>query len=346
MLRIDQLTASTAPKSMEEVAPRLVQPTSTHGESVVELAQSELLAFQNDAISETQEDLSFALGGKLRDARRNNSNADGVRGRVVAEKLVAELAAVGPVALDDVLDNLGDWADRPNPLLALQQRSTDPAQYALHLAAGLAYGKPSAQLRKRMRAALAELASDDTLVLSLFGALEFGVTTPALRQDLQRLYHRTSASHKKLSQWLALLGERENRDGKLRAMIRVLAFDLSVSGQPIVGSHLASVIADLHQLLRILGLQAHCDQSAQALDIPAFNGESFLTIVVDLVEQVWVGPDTVAEIVETISKDQHYRFASILARLIQLLPDDCFTDAEHRLQLETAIASFRDSAAE
>ncbi|PHV11501.1 TyeA family type III secretion system gatekeeper subunit [Chitinimonas sp. BJB300] len=346
MLRIDQLVSSAPPSSIDEFTPPVVPPALPHGESVVAMAQSELLSFQNDAMMETQEDLSFALGGKLLDTRRNAGSTEGARGRVMAEKLIAELAEVGPIALDDVFDGKNEWTNQSNPLLALQQRFPDPGQLALQLASALAYGRPSARLRQRLNIALAELISDDTIALSLFGALEFGATTPALRQDLQRLYHRASATYKKLSQWLALLGDRENRGGKLRTMIRILAFDLSISGQPIVGSHLAAVIADLHQLLRIIGLEAHCDQSAQLLAQPQLDGDGFLAIVVDLVEQTWVSADNVAEVASVLDKAQHYRFAHTLSRLIQLLPDDCFADNEHRLQLETAIASFRDSVAE
>lgn len=338
MLRLDQIMASTALGERNDNTPQAAPAGSLANASVVALAQAELQEFKNSALIEAQEDLSFALGGRLRDNRRGVNNQDGVRGRVLAHKLVAELATVESVELDDILSDSQDWLRSPQLLAALERHTSDPGQMALMLAAVLARGKPDGRLRRKLEEALAALTDNDDMALSLFGVLEFGHSTPALRQQLRHLYHRASASRQKLSQWLDVLGEREERQRKLRTMLRVLAYELSASGQPIVGSHLAAVIGDLKQLLRLLGLEAHCDQAVAALALPDLNGERLLRSVVLLVEQIWVNADSVAEMLPPVTLDQQYRLVHALGKLVQLLPDDCFVDLEQKIQLEAAIA--------
>lgn len=346
MLRLDQITASAALGEVNEITSQTQSGGPSAGESVLALAQAELLEFENSALEEAQEDLSFALGGRLRDNRRGANNQDGVRGRVLAHKLAAELATVESVELDNVLSGPQEWLREPQLLTALQRQTSDPGQMALALAGVLARGKPDGRLRRKLEDALATLATDDDMALSLFGVLEFGSPTPALRQQLQRLYHRASASRQKLSQWLDILGEGGERQRKLRTMLRVLAYELSASGQPIVGSHLAAVIGDLKQLLRLLGLEAHCDQAAAALALPALNGEMLLRSVVILVEQIWVSTDSVAEGLPHVAPDRQYQLVHALAKLVQLLPDDCFVDIEHKTQLEAAITELRERSLE
>ncbi len=346
MVRVDQIGAGDALHNVSENLPSN-QPGATRLEgSVPLLAQAELQEFQNDALAETQEDLGFALGGRLRNTRSGGAESDNVRGRVLMHKLVAELASVEAVDLESLLSGPQGWLHSPQLLAALQAQTPDPGQAALQLAAWLAHGRPNAKLRSKLEEALASLAADDSLALSLFGALEFGAPSPALRQELTRLYHKASAPHQKLSQWLEALGEPEGRKRKLRTMLRVLSYELSASGQPIVGSHLASVIGDLKQLLRLLGLDAYCHQATTALALPGLQGEALLGCLVRLVEQVWVNADSVAEALPPLPAAEHYRVAQALSKLVQLLPEECFGDGEQKKQLEEAIVELRDRALE
>jgi hypothetical protein len=223
MLRLDQITPNNLIDS-DDLGAQGTTNLPLPEVSTAAIAHAELVDFQSSALAETQEDLSFALGGRLRDLRRGPGTQENVRGRVLAHKLIAEIDSVDPITLTALL-------------AALQQQTPDPGQAALQLAAVLARGKPNATLRRRMEGALAELAADDAMSLSLFGALEFGACTPGLVHELRRLYHRANAQHQKMSQWLSSLGERSERKRKLRTMLRVLSYELSVSGQAIVGSN-------------------------------------------------------------------------------------------------------------
>ncbi|MEN6078374.1 hypothetical protein [Chromobacterium piscinae] len=109
MLRLDQVTAGTALGGVDDGIAAQPMGRPPAAESVLALAQAELLEFQSDALTETQEDLGFALGGRLRDNRRGGIGQDGARGRVLAQKLVAELAAVEAADLDSLLSGPQDW---------------------------------------------------------------------------------------------------------------------------------------------------------------------------------------------------------------------------------------------
>ncbi|VVE85688.1 HrpJ domain-containing protein [Pandoraea sputorum] len=345
MIRIFQPAIDIASRPLPDAGLTRAQ-TAPRGETMVEAAQAALLEFEDGALRETEENMAFALGGRQRETRRPAGKDETVRVRI--QKLVTEVSAVEAAELDGILDaGPHDWLRSSQPLAALLAQTGDAAQAALTLAAWLARGKPAPPLRNRLEEALAQLAADETLALSLFASLEFGNPPPALRQELTRLYHRANAQHQKLTQWLNALGERAGRAGKLRTMMRVLAYDLSASGQPIVGSHLAAVIGDLRQLLRVLGLEAHCDQTAQTLGVPAVDGEALLRGLVDLIDNhMWPSLESVAEAMPLLEEGQHYRVFHALGRLVQLLPEDCFDDADQKAQLENAIAELRDRYAE
>ncbi|EAA3660510.1 TyeA family type III secretion system gatekeeper subunit [Salmonella enterica] len=323
------------------------QPSAPHDNnipSVLALAQTELSEFQSDALDETLEDLGFALGGRLK-GMSGKEEVLNKRSRVLMHKLVAEVAVVERSELEHQLDD-GAWQQAPQLLAALQAEHPEPGAAALQLALWLAYGKPGARMRTRMEQALTSLMGEEEMSLSLFGALEFGVVTPGLRQELVRLYQRACAPRQKLSEWFTLLGERRQRQRKIRTMLRILSYELSASGQPIVGSHLAAVIGDLRQLLRLLGLETYCDQAAMALDIPAISGEELMAMVVQLIEQYWVTDDSLEEVLSPQSAMERYRLLYVLGKLIQLLPDECFGDSEQRNQLYETIRSLSDRYAE
>ncbi|MBT2869684.1 TyeA family type III secretion system gatekeeper subunit [Chromobacterium violaceum] len=344
MLRLDQLVIGAA-GGIEDGIAEPMPGQQDGGDSALALARAELMDFQFSALQETQEELGFALGGRLRDNRRAGPAQDNARGRVLAAKLVAELGTVEAATLDGVLDGPQDWMRSPRMLDALRQRHEDPGQMALCLAAWLARGKLDAKQRSRLEQALLELSADEGMALSLFGALNFGPVTPGLRQELAGLYRKASAPRQKLSQWLQSLGAGEKRSQQLKTMLQVLAFELSISGQPIVGSHLAAVIGDLKQLLRLLGLEAHCEQAAAGLALEGVDGETLLRALVTLLEQAWAAADSVGEALPPVP-EQQYRLARTLSRLLQLLPDECFADDGHKEQLMSAAQEWMDRHAD
>jgi hypothetical protein len=353
MIRIFQPTIDISSNTLADARPTRA-PSAPSPETVTSTALAQLLEFEGDALRETEENLAFALGGRQRETRRTPGKDETVRVRI--QKLVTEVSAVEGADLDGILEaGPHDWMHSSQPLEALLGQTGDAGQAALTLAAWLARGTLGPQLRGRLEDALAQLGADENLALSLFASIEFRNPPPALRRELVSLFHLANeqpdgtaayAQKRKLSYWLEALGEPTGRAGKVRTMMSVLAYELSASGQPIVGSHLAAVIGDLRQLLRVLSLEAHCHQIAKTLGVPGIDGEALLRCVVRLTEQVWSSADSVAEALPPLEEGQHYRVTHGLGRLVQLSPEDCFDDGEHKAQLERAIAELRDRHAE
>ncbi|TDR76591.1 HrpJ domain-containing protein [Paludibacterium purpuratum] len=309
------------------------------GESVFSHAAAALEALQSD-LSETGEDVGFALGS------RRGGDAAHRRNRVTAWKLVAELGASEEAVLDGLLTDAQGWLQAASPRAALELLTQDRGRQALLLAAALARGKLSPQQKTRLEEALSALLAEEDMALAVFGALHGGVRTPDLRQALRRLYQRAGDTRSKLSEWLAELGERETRRQKLAAMIQVLAFELSASGEPIVGSHLVAVIGDLQRLLNLLGLESHCQESAHRLACPDVDGEWLLNAVVRLSEQLWADAELVAQMLPMTEPTWRYPLIRTLSQLIQVMPARCFVDDEHQARLLSALAELRDRHAD
>ena len=332
LANLPPMRGSGSPPASAAMAP-------AEGEPVSAQAAAALAAFQSDALSETAEDVGFALG-----ARR--VSADHRRAKVATWKLVAELSSVEPAVLDGLLADADSWLHVPNLQAALAQYTNDRGRKALMLAAALARGGLTSQQKGRLEAALSALLDEEDIALALFGALHLGVRTPGLRQDLHRLYLCANETRRPLSAWLADLGERDTRRQRLCAMIQVLAFELSVSGAPIVGSHLAAVIGDLQRLLQLLGLEGHCHTAAARLACPAVDGEWLLDFAVRLSEQLWTDAALVAQTLPQTAPTYRYPLARTLYQLIQVMPTRAFVDDEHRERVLSALAELRDRYSE
>lgn len=349
MARIDSgsgINTDSAADLQLYVPTRRISTTVPTGPTVSQIAAETFSEFQNDALSETEEDLSFALAGRKSYLKQGKGDEQTVRARVMMQKLVAEVSTVNSADLDELLAGQESWQNAPDVIRELMARGREPGQAALQLAGWLARQHHQHPLRAKMAQALTTLMGDDDTAVGLFGALEFGVTTPALRQELVRAYQRAAIHRQTLSQWLKMLGERQNRKKKLRAMLRLLSYELSVSGQAVVGSHLAAVIGDLQQLLRILGLEEYCDDVARRVAIPTVTGEEILMCVVQLIEQIWINADGVRDQLPKVEEIYYYRLSDQVYKLIKRLPPACFTDPDHRQQLEEAIATLRERYAD
>lgn len=307
------------------------------------MAQAELAMFQEEALDETQSDMSLALGGRLRSREYSGNKETGKRHGILAQKLVAELALDPFIDTDIYSDSDTGWLKSDNIKEALQAKFPEPGKAVAYLAALLAKGNPEPRLRSRLEEVLTSLMGSENNLLSIFGALEFSVISAGLRHQLVNLFHKATGTRQPLSHWLNQLGERPRRK-KLLTLIRLLAYELSASGRIITGSHLADVIGDLRQLLQIVSVEDYCDQTARVLNIPGVSGNALLELLIELTEHVWINAGIVDEITARFKLDEpdRYRLLQGVIRLVQLLPDECFNDHGHREQLENELHILRD----
>lgn len=311
--------------------------------SVQQLVLREMVLEQDDALSETLENMSLAVGGRLRNTQRDESGNARIRQRVLMLKLVAELSDADPAVLDSIistgehLSGLMDGTDTDD---------ADPGEVALQATAWLARGNHGHPARQKVEERLAALLADRSTAFLAFCALEHGPATPELRRELVELYHNAASSRPKLSQWLEMLGDSEGRKSRIKVLLRTLAWELSISGKPIEGAHLAAVIDDLKRLICILSLEDHCAQAADMLSIQGMQKENLLQIVIRLTEQFWASPDTIQNLFPDIDESFLYRTGNTIYRLVQMLPLACFVDNEQRTQLLDSVMGFCDRYAD
>ena len=327
----------------EQPGSRYQSASVTSRGSVQQLALQEMALEQDDALSETLENMSLAVGGRLKSAQRDGNENDRIRQRVLMLKLVAELSDADPAVLDRIvstgehLSALMDGTDTGD---------ADPGEVALQATAWLAKGNHDHPSRQKVEERLAALLADRSIAFSAFCALEHGIATPELRRELVDLYHNAASSRPKLSQWLEMLGDSEGRKDRIKVLLRTLAWELSISGQPIEGAHLATVIDDLKRLVCILSLEDHCTRAADMLSLPGMRGENLLQAVVRLTEQFWASSDTIQNLFSDVDERLLYRTGNTVYRLVQMLPMTCFVDDEQRTQLLDSVMEFCDRYAD
>ncbi|GAM52544.1 type III secretion cytoplasmic protein [bacterium endosymbiont of Mortierella elongata FMR23-6] len=332
---------------------------------MLELAQSELEAsasdwtdmsvmfseMQGDAVTETLEDIGFALGSRLRDPRRANTASDGKierpRTRAMLQRLAQQISAISPAQLDDLHRRLPDLEDLLDPDQAMREAGFDAGEQALLLAALLADKGISGARRKRLEAALANVMDNDEWALCLFSCLEFGAANRQNLSELRQLYQRATTRQTRLVQWFAEFRRLQDRQRKLKTLIRALAFELSANG-PALETHLAAVITDLKRILHFLSLEDHCQRMAQSLALNEVDGDTLIADLLEIVQQTWVQSDWLAERTQQRIPDstRYYSYARHLTELVKLLPDDCFDDNDQREMILNAFTDYLTRLAE
>ncbi|MFW8695695.1 hypothetical protein ACOI9Y_34530, partial [Mesorhizobium japonicum] len=94
------------------------------------------------------------------------------------------------------------------------------------------------------------------------------------------LYQRATSRRPRLLQWFEEFRKLQDRQRKLKALIRTLAFELSAEG-PATGSQLGAVISDLKRILLFLGMEDHCHRAARTLDIDGVDGDAVVQTLLE-----------------------------------------------------------------
>ncbi len=324
--------------------------------SALELAQTELRhsAFDfhdisldatdiaSDSFAETLEDIGFALGSKLRESRRLNSEGgvERPRTRSMLQQLIKQINAISAAQLDELRQRIPNLDESDDLADAMRKNGFNAGEMALLLGALLEEGRLSGARRKRVEDALAATLDNDEWAIQLFAHLEFGIASRTGLTELRQLYQRaTTQRQKRLVQWFEEFRKLSDRKRKLKTLIRALAFELSAEG-PAMNVHLASVITDLKRVLQFLSVEDHCNRVAQTLAEPNLDGDQLIVELLEIVQLSWITAGTLADRTGAIiaEKTRQYRYARQMMEMVKLLPGDCFEDDEQQATLLEAFA--------
>lgn len=321
-----------------------VQPA----QSMLVLAQQALgasplsaAAVKADALAETIENIGLMLGARLREFRpADDGQVPRRRAGAILQRMIDKASAVAPVRLDELFRRGAGFEAAADPGAALRERGLDAGQAALLLAAQLARAGPGAR-RARLEQAQAAAMEEDGWTLQLFSYLEFGVAGSKDLAELRQLYQSATAGRDSLVGWFDGFRRLCDRQRKLRTLIRALAFELSAE-EPVMGAHLAAVMADLKRILLFFGLEDHCLRIADALAVPGLDGDCVMQAVLALLQSAWIGVEGVAGHVDSLVGDARLRlrYGRQLSGLVRLLPDECFGADDQRETLQTACTGY------
>jgi type III secretion system TyeA family effector delivery regulator len=309
--------------------------------STLELAAAEL-GRGDDALAETLENMSFALGGRARDAR----------GRDKAERELARLqpllaAQEADGELDALLRRFADAGASGDPLAALRDAGLEPGQVAWLTAAMQGRAGLGPRSREAWREAWRRLSREGGWEMPLFARLH-GVSDAAGLGALAHLHRRAQDGAGSLASWLGELAGTRPRGRVLRALLRTLSYDLSGAVPLPERARLAAAVRDVERVLHVLGMEESCRRIAESVPVPGPDAERVLDEVIALLDMGWANRDAIAARCDALAlrPDQRYPFITGLFDLVRALPDACLRDDEQRTVLGDALGGYRDLLAE
>ncbi|WP_158484770.1 type III secretion system gatekeeper subunit SctW [Pseudomonas chlororaphis] len=317
---------------------------------MLDLARSELsdqtLERAADALSETRENLGIALGGRRLPGRiSHEGRLERPRIRTMLQQMVKNVPATAKT--DEVRKHLSGLEEVSEIIESLEREGHDAGEATLLLASLLADENLASPRRELLEKALGRVTAEDDWALKLFGRLELGSGSKSSFQQLKQLYQRATSRRPHLVQWFEEFRQLDDRQRKLKALIRTLAFELSAEG-PATGSQLGAVISDLKRIMLFLGMEDHCQRAARTLDIAGLDGDALTQTLLEIIQQPWMQADWAIEHTRQQVPDsaRHYAYAQQILELVKLMTDECFEDAEQRNTIIDALGECRETLSE
>lgn len=299
-----------------------------------------------EALSETQENLGFALGARRLPGRASHEGRlERPRIRTMLQQMVKNVPATAKS--EEVRKHLSGLEEVSEIIEALEREGHDAGEAALLLASLLADEHLPGPRRELLEKALGRVTAEDDWTLKLFGRLELGPASKSSFQQLKQLYQRATSRRPRLVQWFEEFRQLGDRQRKLKALIRTLAFELSVAG-PATGSQLGAVISDLKRIMLFLGMEDHCQRAARMLNITGLDGDALIQTLLEIIQQPWMQADWIAIHTQQQVPDsaRHYAYVQQMLELVKLMTDECFEDAEQRNAIIDVLGKYRETLSE
>ncbi|WP_108651906.1 TyeA family type III secretion system gatekeeper subunit [Dongshaea marina] len=324
------------------------------GQSIQESVQAALVDIREGALEETMEEASLALGGKLKDLKRGKDapKSELDKSKELLQRLIQQIAGVDLSQLSLLAAKYPGVSEAADPLMFLRQAGACAAEIALVLGFLLADQGLSRSQRKRLQQALDSLLQEEqALGVELFAYLEFGAATPKVMAQLEKIYQKACDSGLQLPELFHQLKDLPQRNKKVKALIRGLAFELSSEGEVAQGSKLATVVNDLRRLLLFFGLDTQCDQIAVHLTAQGaqLSGLEILEELVLLIEQSWVYPDWIESRINQLELESiglRLSYCRHCHEVIKFMPEPCFSDEDQREQILDTLSELLENYAD
>lgn len=306
------------------------------------------IAGSGDALSETLENMGFALGAYKNATGRGTGDgkSERPRSRAMLQQLVKHVTATTSAQMEDLHKHTSALNEASDLLASMDSNGLDAGEMALLLGSLLGRKNLGGAQRKRLEDALSAVMNDDEWTLKLFNRLEFGNADKSSFIALKQLYQRATSRRTRLVQWFEEFRQLHDRKRKLKTLIRTLAFELSAEG-PAMDGQLASVITDLKRIMMFMGMEDHCYRVARTLAIDGLDGDAVISTLLEIVQQSWMHVDWLEQ--QTLrwvpDPDLQYAYVRQMGELVKLMTDECFEDDEQRKMITEVFGEYQEKMA-
>jgi type III secretion system YopN/LcrE/InvE/MxiC family regulator len=355
-------SASLKPTPVMQNSPPRPLPGATQvfpPQSALELARTEFdmqatgldfipVDVTGDALSETLENMGFALGAYKHATGRGTGDgkSERPRTRAMLQQLVKHVTATASAQMDDLHQHASALDEASDLLASMDESGLDAGEMALLLSSLLGRKNLGSAHRKRLEDALSAVMDDDEWTLKLFNRLEFGNAGKNGFVALKQLYQRATSRRTRLVQWFEEFRQLHDRKRKLKTLIRTLAFELSAEG-PAMDVQLASVITDLKRIMMFMGMEDHCHRVARTLSIDGLDGDEVISTLLEVVQQSWMHVDWLEQQTSrrVSNPDLQYGYVRQMGELVKLMTDECFEDDEQRKMITDVFSEYQEKLA-
>lgn len=285
----------------------------------MDMALLELEEAAGESLDSTLEEMSLVLSGRMRDDKRLASSEKQLRRQ---QELIA------------LIQRLREQDGGLPTFLAASTEENSEALEGLRriftIAQHLASTALDEKRKKALNAQLAQLIEENACETSLFGLMELGTVSKAVLAPIGRLFQRAMDEQDvSLSEWFKRIVDWSDRQRRLRVVLRMAAFELSLSVSGAQQTRLATVLVRLRRLLLFLGLEQECKEQEKRYLLPA---DSLLTLLIDISQESWLFEDWLIARISALTSSTTV-FKHIVRYLdvqFRMMPDACFGDEDQR----------------
>lgn len=296
----------------------------------MDMALLELEETVGESLDSTLEQMSLVLSGRMRDEKRLASSARQLRRQQELIALVQRLREQDggfPTFLTASSEENSEVLEGLRRIFTITQ----------HLASTALDEKR----KKALNAQLAQLIEENAYETALFGLMELGTVSKAVLAPIGRLFQRAmDEQDTSLAEWFKRILDWSDRQRRLRVVLRMAAFELSLSVGGAQQARLATVLVRLRRLLLFLGLEQACEEQEKHHLLPA---DSLLTLLIDITQESWLFEDWLVARISSLASSPTV-FKHIVRYLdvqFRVMPDACFGDEDQRESILTVLQKLK-----